>query len=124
MAPGIAVGHRHLAVVVAPVALTPVAGVVGDACMRNGCGKDICLRLQVLCHETTIAGTHTSDLLWIDERMRLTNLLRTLDDILGRTTTSGIHMTRSPLLPEACSTTGLEDVGHIAQRVPVLRCIR
>ena len=32
-------------------------------------------------------------------------------------------MARSPLLSEARGTTGFDDVGHIAQRVPVLRGI-
>ena len=31
MTPRITVGHRHLAVVISPIALTPITGVVGDA---------------------------------------------------------------------------------------------
>ena len=56
--------------------------------------------------------------------MSLTDFLRTLDDILGRATTSGVHMTRSPLLSESRSTTGFDDISHIAQRVPILRSVR
>ena len=114
MTPRITVSHRHLAVVIAPIALAPITGVIGDASMRNGCCEEVCLRLQILCHKTTIRGSHTSNLLGIDEGMGLAEFLRALDDILSRTTTSRIHMTRGPLLSKTCGTTGLEDISHIA----------
>ena len=123
MAPRIAVGHRHLTVVVAPVALTPVAGVIGYAGMAHGSSKDVGLRLQVLRHETAIRGAHAPHLRSIDERMLLTNLLGTLDDVVGRSAPGCVHVARGPLLSEACGTAGLQDVGHIAQRVPVLRSV-
>ena len=124
MTPRIAVGHRHLAVVIAPVALAPVAGVIGDTSMRDGCCKDIRLSLQILSHESTIRCTHTTYLFCIDERMCLTNLLCTLDDVISRTTTCSVDMARCPLLTKTCGTTWLNDISHIAQRVPILRSIR
>ena len=93
VAPGIAVGHRHLTIVIAPVALSPVAGVIGNTSMTHSSSEDVSLRLQILRHEATIRGTHTTNLLFVDIRMRLTNLLRALNNILSRSTTSRVHMT-------------------------------
>ena len=80
---------------------------VGNACVGHGGSKDVSLCLQVLCHEAAIGGTHTADLGGIDEGMLLANLLRPLDDVLGRTTASGVHVARCPLLAKAGGTTGL-----------------
>ena len=120
MTPGIAVGHRHLTVVIAPVALAPVACVVGNAGVRDGSGEDIRLRLQVHGHESAVAGTHAAHLLRIDKRMLGTDTLHALDDILRRTASRRVHMTRAPLLTEARGTAGLKDIGHIAERGPVM----
>jgi len=54
--PRVAFGHRNLAVRVAPITFSPVTGVVADAGMRNGCCKNIGLRLQILGHEATVRG--------------------------------------------------------------------
>lgn len=43
--PGIAVGHAHLAVGIAPVATAPVGSMVTDAGMGHSGGEDVCLRL-------------------------------------------------------------------------------
>jgi len=51
--PRIAVGHRHLAVTISPISLTPIAGVVANAGMRYGSSEDISLRLQVLSLDLT-----------------------------------------------------------------------
>ena len=45
VSPRIGICHRHFAVAVAPVTLAPVAGVVADTCMRNGCCEDVSHRL-------------------------------------------------------------------------------
>ena len=124
MTPRIAVGHAHLAIVVAPIAHAPIAGVIGDTSMRDGCSKDIRLSLQILSHESTIRCTHTTNLFCIDERMSLTYLLCTLDDVISRTTTCSVDMARCPLLTKTCGTTWLNDISHIAQRVPILRRVR
>ena len=92
VAPRIAVGHRHLAIAVAPIAFAPVAGVVGDACMTYGTGKDVGYRLKILCHESAIRGSHTTNLLLIYIRMLFAYLLHPFDDVFGRTLTSSIHM--------------------------------
>ena len=134
VAPGIAVGHGHLAVVVAPVALAPVAGVVGDACMADGCCKDVGDGLQVLRHEASVGGAHAADLRLVDEGVLGTYLPHALYDVAGRcaalrrdavagSAAGGVHMARGPLLSEAGGAAGLEDVGHVAQRVPVLRSV-
>ena len=123
VAPGITVGHRHLAVVIAPVAFSPVTGVVGDARMTDGGSEDVGLRLQVHRHETAVGGSHAADVAGIDEGVGLTDLPRALDDVVGRAAASRVHVARGPLLAEARGSTGLEDIGHVAQRVPVLRTV-
>ena len=120
MAPRIASRHADLAIVVAPIALSPIAGVVGNAGMADGRGKEVGAGLQIHGHESAIGGTHATNLGGIDKGMLLTETARALDDVLGRTHSGGVDMARSPLLPEAGGPTGLEDVGHIAQRVPIV----
>ena len=96
---------------------------VGDACVRNSGSEDISLCLQILRHKTAIGGTHTTDLLGVDEGMFFAYLLRAFNNILCRSAPSRIHVARGPLLTKARSTTGLEDIGDITKRVPVLRRI-
>ncbi len=65
--PRIFVRHRNLAVAVAPIALTPIAGVVADACMRDGSSKEVGLGLKILGHESAVAGADAANLLAVHE---------------------------------------------------------
>ena len=120
-APRITVCHRHLAVTVAPIAIAPIGGVVGDAGMTDGTGEGaVGQGLQILRHETSIRSATAADLLLINIRVRATELAYRLGDITSRIDTCRIDMARSPLLSEACSATGLNDKHHIAKRCPTL----
>ena len=114
VSPRITVCHRHLAVGIAPIAFTPIAGVVADACMGDGCGKDVGLGLQILRHKTTIRSTDTSYLLGIDERMVVAEFLRSLYDVLGWSLAGCVDVARRELLTEASGTTWLHDIDDIA----------
>ena len=81
VAPGVAVGHAHLAIVVAPVALPPVAGMVGYSRMAHGTGENVGNGLQILGHETAIRGAHATYLRLVDEGLLLAELLHALDDV-------------------------------------------
>ena len=88
---------------------------VADAGMTDGSCEEVGLRLQILRHETTIAGTDATNLLRVYIWMLRTEALHALDDILCHTLTGCVHMSAGELLPKARSTTGVDDVDHIAQ---------
>ena len=81
--PRILVRHGNLAVAVTPIAFAPIAGMVADAGMRNGCGKEIGLGLKILSHKATIAGTDATYLLAVYETMLIAESLGAGDNILS-----------------------------------------
>ena len=121
--PGIRVGRGGRAVAVSPVAVSPVAGRVADACMTHCCGKDVGHRLQVHRHEAAVACSHASNLVSFYERMFLAELLGALNDVVGRIITVSINVTRSKLLTETAATRWLNEVNHIAHSCPFLEII-
>lgn len=54
MTPRIAVSHADFAVRISPIAFAPIACVVADTGMRDCCGKDVGLCLEILGHETAV----------------------------------------------------------------------
>ena len=121
--PGIAVGHGSLAVAVAPIALTPVTGVVADAGMAHGSGKDVGLGLQVLRHESAVAGTETADVLAVDKRMFCGKTFRAFDDVVSHIVARRVDMSRCILLTKAGCTAGIDGVDHISLSGIHVRCI-
>ena len=111
--PGIAVRHGDLTIGIAPIALTPVAGVIADTGMRDGCRKEVCLGLQVLCHEATVGGTDTPYLFCIDEWVFFAEAAGTLNDVIRYVITSGVDVTSGELLPETGCATRLNYIHHI-----------
>ena len=99
--PRVAVRHGGLAVGIAPVAETPVTGVVADAGVGNGAGEAVGQRGDVLRHEAAVGSADAADLLRIDERVLLAELLRTFDDVLGGAVAGRVHVTGRPFLPVA-----------------------
>ena len=79
--PRIFVRHRNFAVAVAPIALTPIAGVVADACMRDGGCKEVGLGLKILSHESTVAGADATNLLAVYESMLIAESPGVGDDV-------------------------------------------
>ena len=67
-------------------------GVVADACMRDGGGKEVGLRLQILRHKPAVGGAEATDVLGIDKRMLSAELLGAFDDVLRHALTGGIDM--------------------------------
>ena len=94
---------------------------VGNAGMTDGTGEGaVGQGLQILRHEASIRSATAADLLLINIRVRATEFAHCLSDVTRRIDTRSIDMTRSPLLSEASSTTGLYDKHHITQRSPTL----
>ena len=111
--PGVTAVLRRFAIGVAPVAAAPIAGDVGDAGVRDGGGEDVRARLQVLRHETAIAGSTASHLLRIYKGMFLAEPLGSFDDLIGCACSPSVDMAGGKLLPEAGRTAGIEDINHI-----------
>ena len=116
VAPWVFLGHAHLAVAVSPVAVTPITGVVADARMADGAGKQIGDGLQILRHETAIRCAHTTDMFLIDGRVLLADGLDALDDILGDALARRVDMARAMLLSETGGTTGVHHIDDIILR--------
>ena len=112
--PRIGICHRHFAVAVAPVAFAPVAGVVADACVGNGSSKDVCHRLQILSHETSIAGTDTTNLSGIHPCVLLAERLGGTDDVLCHAFACSVYVAGREFLSESCSSTWIHNQHHIA----------
>ena len=77
-------------------------------------GEQIRFCLQVLCHESTVRRSDTTDLFGIDEAMFCTELLCTLDNLVSRTFTPGIDVACGEFLSEAGSPAGLDDVNDVS----------
>ena len=114
--PGIATGTGHLAIAVAPVALTPVAGDVADAGMADGAGKDIGNGLQILGGETTVGGAYAAHPFCIGKTVSGTELLHSLDDVVGHILSPGVHVAGAVLLAKSAGTTRVDHVDDISQR--------
>ena len=119
--PGIALGHRHLAVVIAPIALAPVAGVIADTGVADGSGEEVGFGLQVLRHKAAVAGSEASDALAVDEGMLLGKAARALNDVVGHEIAGGIYVARGIFLSESGGTTGVDDEDDVALRGEELR---
>ena len=46
--PRILIRHGNFAIAVAPITLAPIAGMIADTGMRDGCSKEVGLSLQIL----------------------------------------------------------------------------
>ena len=114
--PRILVRHGNLAVAVAPIAFAPIAGMVADAGMRNGCGKEIGLGLKILSHETTVAGADATYLLAVYETMLIAECLGAGDNILSHSLAGSIHMAGRELLTETGGSAWVHDQNHITHR--------
>ena len=90
--PRIFVRHRNFAVAVAPIALTPIAGMVADACMRDGGCKEVGLGLKILGHESTVAGADATNLLAVYESMLIAESLGAGDDVFSHSLACRIYM--------------------------------
>ena len=114
--PRILVRHGNLAVAVSPIAFAPIAGMVADAGMRNGCGKEIGLGLKILSHKATVAGADTTYLLAVYETMLIAESLGAGDNILSHSLAGSIHVTGRELLTETGGSAWVHDQNHITHR--------
>ena len=112
--PRIAVGHRHLAVAVAPIALAPIAGVVADAGMGYGAGEDVGLRLEILGHKASVACSYATHLGAVGEGVVAAERLRGLDDVFGNALTRCVDVARRELLTKAHGSARVDHQHHIA----------
>ena len=107
------IGNR--AISISPVTFTPIATQGTDARMTDSGCKQVGLCLQVLCHETAIAGTGATDFLRVDERMFFAELFCSLDDFIGGLVSPGVYVTGGELLSEAGRAAWVQSVDHIAE---------
>ena len=91
--------------------------------MGHCSGEDIRDGLQIHGHESSVGSSQAPHLLVIDVRMFGTEALGSLYDVIGSIFTISIDMTCSKLLSETCTSTGLNDVDHIAHGSPVVEII-
>ena len=77
-------------------------------------GEQIRFCLQVLCHESTVRRSDTTDLFGIDEAMFCAELLCALDNLVSRTFTPGIDVACGEFLSEAGCPAGLDDVNDVS----------
>ena len=90
--PGIAVGHAHLAVGVAPVALAPVGGVVADSGMGHGSSENIGLGLKIFGHESAVRSAQATHVMGINETVVGAELFCSFDDVLCHSLTGRVDM--------------------------------
>ena len=90
--PGEAVGGRGLAVGISPVALSPVAGVALDACMRHAACKGVVLSHHILCHEAAVGCRDAAYMVGIALWHILHELPCGIYDVLCRSLSHGVHM--------------------------------
>ena len=92
------------AVSMSPISATPIRGNVRNTGMTHRRGENVGARLEILSHKATIACAHATHLLGLDIRMRSHKGLRGFDDIIARTLSPGIDVTRCKLLAETNRT--------------------
>ena len=69
IAPWVLACHAYLAIAITPVTASPIAGMIGNAGMTDATGKEIAYREQILCDESSVGGSHASNVLVVDIRM-------------------------------------------------------
>ena len=114
--PRIFVRHRNFAVAVAPIALTPIAGVVADACMRDGSCKEVGLGLKILGHESAVACADAAYLLAVYESMLIAESLSAGDDVFSHSLACRIYMAGREFLTESGGSTRIHNQHYIAHR--------
>ena len=120
--PRIFVRHRNFAVAVAPIALTPIAGVVADACMRDGSSKEVGLGLKILSHESAVAGADAAYLLAVYESMLIAESLGAGDNVFSHSLACRIYMAGREFLTESGGSTRIHNQHYIAHcRINMMR---
>ena len=89
---------------------------VADASVRNGGGKNVGLRLQVLRHESAIRCADATDFFRVYKGVFLAETLGSLDDIVGYRVAEGVHVAGGKFLPETGCAARLNHINDVAQR--------
>ena len=112
--PGEAAILRTLAVGVAPISPTPVAGDVADAGVGNGCGEEVGAGLKILRHEAAVGSTHATDFGSIDKGVFFAELTGAFNDVLRSALAPGIDVAGGKFLTVADATARVDDIDHVA----------
>ena len=81
--PRISIRVSCRAITNSPISFTPITAQCTNSRMTYGSSKQIRFGLQILCHESAVAGSDTSNLGFIHKRMFFAELLCPLDNLVS-----------------------------------------